>query len=150
MFAALLVGGLVGAAVGASTPAHLEIAGSDATVRVHLGRAYDRIALSQNLLVGTRTTPRAVLGKPVGVLAGAWLVTRLTRAELNQDVSWRDLTGVAVLAGVGFTVALLVAELSFTGAQAEAAKTAVLAGSVVAAALAAVLLRRRSKVHAGH
>ena len=89
-----------------------------------------------------------VLGKPVGVLTGAWLVTRLTRAELNPEVSWRDLTGVAVLAGVGFTVALLVAELSFTGAEAEAAKTAVLAGSVLAAAAAAVLLRQRSKVHA--
>ena len=55
---------------------------------------------------------------------------------------------MAVLAGVGFTVALLVAELSFTGAEAEAAKTAVLGGSVVAALLAAVVLRRRSKAHA--
>jgi NhaA family Na+:H+ antiporter len=89
-----------------------------------------------------------VLGKPVGVLTGAWLVTKLTRAELNPEVSWRDLTGVAVLAGVGFTVALLVAELSFTGAEGEAAKTAVLAGSVLAAATAAGLLRRRSKAHA--
>jgi NhaA family Na+:H+ antiporter len=88
-----------------------------------------------------------VVGKPVGVLAGAWGVTRLTRAELNPELTWRDVTGVAVLAGVGFTVALLVAELSFTGAQAEAAKTAVLTGSVVAAMAAAVFLRRRSRVH---
>ena len=87
-----------------------------------------------------------VLGKPVGVLAGAWLVTRVTRAELNRDLTWRDISGVAVLAGVGFTVALLVAELSFSGTEGEAAKTAVLAGSVMAAALAAVILRRRSKV----
>ena len=88
-----------------------------------------------------------VVGKPVGVLAGAWGVTRLTRAELNPELTWRDVTGVAVLAGVGFTVALLVAGLSFTGAQAEAAKTAVLTGSVVAAMAAAALLRRRSRVH---
>ena len=87
-----------------------------------------------------------VLGKPIGVLAGAWLVTRVTRAELNPELTWRDIVGVAVLAGVGFTVALLVAELSFSGEEGEAAKTAVLAGSVVAAALAAVILRRRSKV----
>ncbi len=88
-----------------------------------------------------------VLGKPVGVLAGTWLVTTLTRAELNEELSWRDVVGVAVLAGVGFTVALLVADLSYTGPQAEDAKTAVLAGSVVAALLAALVLGRRSRVH---
>jgi NhaA family Na+:H+ antiporter len=89
-----------------------------------------------------------VVGKPVGVLTGAWAVTRFTRAELNEDLSWRDVLGVAVLAGVGFTVALLVADLSFAAGEAEAAKTAVLAGSVLAALLAAVLLGRRSRAHA--
>jgi NhaA family Na+:H+ antiporter len=89
-----------------------------------------------------------VIGKPIGVMAGAWGATRFTRAELNPELSWRDIAGVAVLAGVGFTVALLVAELSFAQGEAEAAKTAVLMGSVVAAALAALLLRRRSKVRA--
>ena len=76
-------------------------------------------------------------------------VTRFTRAELNDRLSWRDVFGVAVLAGVGFTVALLVSELSFTGAAAEAAKAAVLLGSVVAAVLASLVLRRRSRVHDG-
>jgi NhaA family Na+:H+ antiporter len=88
-----------------------------------------------------------VVGKPAGVLGGAWVVTRLTRAELDSDLSWRDVAGVAVLAGVGFTVALLVSDLSFGPAEAEAAKTAVLAGSVVAGLLAAVVLGRRSRVH---
>ena len=88
-----------------------------------------------------------VLGKPIGVLGGAWLVTRLTRAELNETLSWRDVGGVAILAGVGFTVALLVADLSYGGAEAEAAKTAVLLGSVVAALLASVVLRRRNHRH---
>jgi len=90
-----------------------------------------------------------VLGKPLGVMAGAWTVTRLTRAELNDDVAWRDVFGLAVLAGVGFTVALLVADLSFGPDESEAAKTAVLAGSLCSALLAAVLLRRRSRLHAG-
>ena len=89
-----------------------------------------------------------LVGKPIGVLGGAWLVTRLTRADLNPALSWRDIAGLAVLAGVGFTVALLVAELSYPGAEGEAAKTAVLVGSVVAALLASVLLRRRSRVQA--
>ncbi|HSV40964.1 MAG TPA: Na+/H+ antiporter NhaA [Nocardioidaceae bacterium] len=86
-----------------------------------------------------------VVGKPIGVLAGAWLVTRFTRAELNSELAWRDIVGVAILAGVGFTVALLVADLSFDGAQGESAKTAVLAGSVLAAAIAGVILRRRNR-----
>jgi Na+:H+ antiporter, NhaA family len=88
-----------------------------------------------------------VLGKPLGVMLGAWGVTRLTRAELNPDLSWRDITGVAILAGVGFTVALLVADLSYTGLEAEHAKTAVLGGSVIAALLAAGVLHRRTHAH---
>lgn len=88
-----------------------------------------------------------VFGKPVGVLLGTWGVTRFTRAELNEDVTWRDVVGLAILAGVGFTVALLVAELSFGKEEAEAAKTAVLLGSLVAAVLAAVVLGRRNRVH---
>jgi NhaA family Na+:H+ antiporter len=83
-----------------------------------------------------------VLGKPLGVLAGTFLVTRFTHAELNEDVTWAQLVGVAVLAGIGFTVSLLVAELSFTGAEADAAKAAVLAASVIAALAGGVLLRR--------
>ena len=88
-----------------------------------------------------------LVGKPAGVLLGTWLTVRFTRADLGE-VSWRDLVGVAILAGIGFTVALLVAELSFATGEAEAAKTAVLAASVVSALLAAVLLRRRNSVHA--
>jgi len=85
-----------------------------------------------------------VVGKPVGVMLGAWGVTKLTRAELNEELTWRDVTGVAVLAGVGFTVALLVADLSYGGTEAEHAKTAVLGGSLVAATLAAGILHRRT------
>ncbi len=86
-----------------------------------------------------------MLGKPAGVLLGAWAVTRFTRAELNPELAWRDIVGLAILAGVGFTVALLVADLSYDGGEADAAKTAVLAGSVGAAVVAGVILRRRSR-----
>lgn len=88
-----------------------------------------------------------VVGKPLGVLGGAWVTTRFTRAELGEDLTWREMFGVAVLAGVGFTVALLVAELSYTGATAESAKTAVLIGSLLAAALASFVLGRRNREH---
>ncbi len=85
-----------------------------------------------------------VVGKPVGVLGGTYLVTRLTRAELNEDLTWGQMLGVSMLAGIGFTVSLLVSDLTFTGAEADAAKTAVLAASVIAALLGAFVLRRRA------
>ncbi len=88
-----------------------------------------------------------VIGKPLGVLGGAWIVTKLTNADIGEEVSWRDITGLALLAGVGFTVALLVADLSYGREESEAAKTAVLAGSLVAAALAGGILHRRNVHH---
>ena len=112
-----------------------------AGVAVSTGRAF----VSDPVVIGV--VLGLVVGKPLGVLLGAWTVTRFTGAELDEDLSWRDLAGVAVLAGVGFTVALLVSDLSFTGAQVEAAKTAVLLGSLVAGALAASVLGRRSRAH---
>ena len=88
-----------------------------------------------------------VVGKPLGVMGGAWVVTRFTKADLGEEVTWRDILGVAVLAGVGFTVALLVTELSFDDEVGEAAKTAVLLGSLVAALIAALILGRRNREH---
>jgi Na+:H+ antiporter, NhaA family len=87
-----------------------------------------------------------VLGKPIGVLGGTYLVTRLTRAELNEDLTWRQMFGVSLLAGIGFTVSLLVSDLSFSGHEADAAKAGVLAASVIAALLGALVLRRPRRV----
>lgn len=89
-----------------------------------------------------------IVGKPIGVLGGSWLVTRFTRADLNEEVSWRDLIGVAILAGVGFTVSLLVSNLSFTGTELGAAKSAVLIGSLTSGVLGALILRRRNRYYA--
>ena len=89
-----------------------------------------------------------VVGKPVGVFAGGWLVARFTRAELDPSIGWRDVVGVAVLAGIGFTVSLLVSDLSFIGVERDAAKTAVLAGSVVSAVLGALVLGHRDRFRA--
>jgi len=88
-----------------------------------------------------------VVGKPVGVFAGGWLVARFTRAELDPSIVWRDVVGVAVLAGIGFTVSLLVSDLSFAGPQRDAAKTAVLAGSVISAVLGVLALGHRDRFH---
>lgn len=91
-----------------------------------------------------------VLGKPIGITLTTWVITRFTRAELDGAVSWRELIGVGCLAGVGFTVSLLVAELSFTGAaDADTARLAVMVGSLVAVVTASAFLVRkpRSRVH---
>jgi Na+:H+ antiporter, NhaA family len=88
-----------------------------------------------------------VVGKPLGVLGGAFVVTRLTHARLSPELAWRDVVGVAVLAGIGFTVSLLVSDLSFSGATRDAAKTAVLAGSLVSAVLGALVLGHRDRFH---
>ena len=65
--AVLFGGAVVGAAVALFTPAHVQIAGSDASIRVHLGRGYDRGALSGNVLTAKRATGRSVLGEAIGV-----------------------------------------------------------------------------------
>ncbi|MFB6719856.1 Na+/H+ antiporter NhaA [Kribbella sp. NPDC056345] len=91
-----------------------------------------------------------LFGKAIGVFGGSWLTARFTRAELNSDLEWRDVAAVSVLAGIGFTVALLIAQLAFAGdvAQVERAKAAVLIASVLAALLASVLLVRRNRRYA--
>ncbi|RPK27487.1 Na(+)/H(+) antiporter NhaA [Streptomyces sp. ADI91-18] len=89
-----------------------------------------------------------VVGKTAGIFAGTYLGARFTRAQLNPDLAWADVLGLSVLAGIGFTVALLIGELAFPGVQTgEHVKAAVLAASLVAAILAAILLRRRNTVY---
>ena len=91
-----------------------------------------------------------VLGKLVGIFGGTFLMARFTRAELDDDIAWSDLFGLSLLAGVGFTVSLLIGELAFgAGSIAdEHVKIGVLIGSLIAALLATIVLRSRNKVYA--
>ncbi|MFD7323632.1 Na+/H+ antiporter NhaA [Streptomyces sp. NPDC059875] len=86
-----------------------------------------------------------VVGKTIGIFGGTWLAARFTRAELNSDLAWPDVFAVASLAGIGFTVSLLIGELAFEGdaALTEEVKAAVLIGSLTAAVLATILLKLR-------
>ncbi|WP_214105410.1 Na+/H+ antiporter NhaA [Acrocarpospora catenulata] len=88
-------------------------------------------------------------GKPIGILAATWLVARFTRATLDEGLAWIDMTGLAVLGGIGFTVSLLIGELAFGPGTPEDArvKVAVLTGSLATALLAAVILRLRARVY---
>ncbi|SNT65504.1 Na+:H+ antiporter, NhaA family [Asanoa hainanensis] len=88
-----------------------------------------------------------VVGKTVGITASTWLVQRFTRAQLADGLSWWDVVGLAMLGGVGFTVSLLIGELAFGvgSLRDDHAKVGILLGSVIAAALAAVVLRARNR-----
>lgn len=88
-----------------------------------------------------------VLGKPIGIMGSTWALTKFTKASLDEDAKWGDLLGVTLLAGIGFTVSLLVSELSFglESAHYEHAKVAILAGSLVAAILGALWLVPRNR-----
>ncbi|MFE6196917.1 Na+/H+ antiporter NhaA [Streptomyces sp. NPDC057838] len=88
-----------------------------------------------------------VVGKALGIFGGTWLAARFTRASLSDDLAWPDVFAVASLAGIGFTVSLLIGELAFEGDQAmtEEVKAAVLIGSLIAATLATVLLKIRNE-----
>jgi NhaA family Na+:H+ antiporter len=88
-----------------------------------------------------------VAGKTVGIGGATWLVQRFTRAELDSELSWWDVLGLALLGGVGFTVSLLIGELAFgpAGARGAHVKIGVLVGSLLAATLATVVLRLRNR-----
>ncbi|WP_342022258.1 Na+/H+ antiporter NhaA [Arthrobacter citreus] len=90
-----------------------------------------------------------VAGKPLGILATTWILTAATRARLDATVKWIDLFGIGILAGIGFTVSLLVNDLSFDPGTEhnDHAKVAILAASVTAALLASILLRIRNRIY---
>lgn len=87
-----------------------------------------------------------VVGKAFGIFGGTWLTARFTRASLSDDLEWGDVFAVATLAGIGFTVSLLIGELAFDGdaVLTDEVKAAVLIGSLIAATLATVLLKIRN------
>jgi len=88
-----------------------------------------------------------IVGKSIGITGGTWVAVRYTRATLARGLTWTDVAAVALLAGIGFTVSLLIASLAFGNDDAlvELSKTAVLVASLIAAALASIALARRNQ-----
>jgi Na+/H+ antiporter NhaA len=80
-------------------------------------------------------------GKPVGIVGAAWLASRLSRGRLRPPVGWATVAGVGAIAGVGFTVSLLIATLAFRGVELEQAKLGVLTAAVCASALSWLVFR---------
>jgi NhaA family Na+:H+ antiporter len=88
-----------------------------------------------------------VVGKPIGIVGTTWLLTKLTRVNLDPALRWVDLIGVGMLAGIGFTVSLLIADLSFgiDTVTNDHAKVGILSASILAALLASSVLVGRNK-----
>ncbi|WP_460798313.1 Na+/H+ antiporter NhaA [Microbacterium sp. GXF0217] len=102
-------------------------------------------ALSDPVLIGI--VIGLVVGKPLGITVATWLITRIRRINLDPSLRWIDIAGVGVLGGIGFTVSLLVSELSFDEGSThyDHGKVAILAASVLAALLAAIVLGLRNR-----
>ncbi|HWD96742.1 MAG TPA: Na+/H+ antiporter NhaA, partial [Acidimicrobiales bacterium] len=83
----------------------------------------------------------SVLGKPVGVIASTWLATKVSRGRIRPPVGWVALTGGGTIAGVGFTVSLLISNLAFRGQQLEEAKLGVLIASIAASLITLLVFR---------
>lgn len=82
-----------------------------------------------------------LVGKPVGVTGGAWLVTRMSRGSIRPPVGWASVFGGGAIAGIGFTVSLLIATLAFGGQELAEAKLGVLT-TLAAAPVASWLVLR--------
>lgn len=102
-------------------------------------------ALSDPVAVGIIAA--LVVGKAVGVFGTTRLLSAVTRASLDSAIRWVDVFGIALLAGIGFTVSLLIGELAYgVGSDRdEHVKIGVLTGSVIAAVLASTVLMMRNR-----
>jgi len=101
------------------------------------------IEISSEFLIRAATSPITlgivsgyVLGKPIGIVGTTWLVSRLTRGRLRIPVGWAALAGTGAIAGIGFTVSLLIASLAFSGRELQEAKLGILSAALLASLLA--------------
>jgi Na+/H+ antiporter NhaA len=82
-----------------------------------------------------------VVGKPIGILGASWSLARLSRGRLRPPVGWAAVAGGGTIAGIGFTIALLVATLAFDGTRLEEAKLGILSAALGAALITWLLFR---------
>jgi Na+/H+ antiporter NhaA len=87
-----------------------------------------------------------VAGKPLGILGTSWLLARLTRGRSQPPVGWAAVAGGGTIAGIGFTVSLLVATLAFSGTQLEEAKLGILSAALGASILTWLLFRAAERL----
>ena len=114
-----------------------------ANAGIALGGDALRAAASSSITWGVATG--LVAGKAVGIVAASAVCVALGLSRLPDGSSFRQLAGVAAIAGIGFTVSLFIADRSFTAAALDEAKIGILAGSLVAGVLGSGVLARRTR-----
>ena len=97
--------------------------------------------------VGMAVILGLVAGKFIGVFSFAWLAVRLNVVKLPVNTTWKAFAGVCMLCGIGFTVSMFIADLSYSGVDGGAAildqaKLGIIIGSVLAAVLGCVILNK--------
>ena len=123
-----------------------------ANAGIALDRAFLAQAFSSPITLGILFG--YVVGKPVGIVGFSWLAARLSRGRLQPPVGWAAVAGGGTIAGIGFTVSLLVATLAFDGRQLAEAKVGILSAALAAALItwllfrATALLPRRLRIRA--
>ncbi|WP_062070291.1 Na+/H+ antiporter NhaA [Demequina sediminicola] len=88
-----------------------------------------------------------VIGKPLGIVLFTFLVATFTKAKLDRGLSWWDVLGMGSLAGIGFTVSLLIGELAFAGERVEEVKMSVLFASLTSALVGVIILLWRDRYY---
>ncbi|MEM1143900.1 MAG: Na+/H+ antiporter NhaA, partial [Pseudomonadota bacterium] len=86
------------------------------------------------------------VGKPLGIVGACWIATKLKIAQISEDIQWRHLIGAGALAGVGFTMSIVVASSAFAEEYITGAKLSILIASVVSASLGMIVLAWPSKI----
>jgi protein-disulfide isomerase len=123
-----------------------------ANAGVHLSAGFLKTAYTSPVTLGILLG--YVIGKPVGIVGATWLATRVSRGRVRPPVGWGSVAGAGTIAGIGFTVSLLIAALAFHGKDLAEAKVGVLSAALLAAALTWLLvagirrLPRRSRIRA--
>jgi Na+/H+ antiporter NhaA len=106
------------------------------------------ITVNASFLARAYTTPVTlgiligyVVGKPVGTVGAAWLLTTVSRGRIRPPIGWAAVTAAGAIAGIGFVVTLLIASLAFHGTELAEAKLGILSGALCASALTWVVVR---------
>jgi Na+/H+ antiporter NhaA len=109
-----------------------------ANAGVHLSAGFLSTAYTSPVTLGIMFG--YVLGKPIGIVGASWLATRLSGGRLRPPVGWLSVAGAGTIAGIGFTVSILIADLAFHGDALDEAKIGVLSAALLAAALTWLLV----------
>lgn len=107
-------------------------AGLEISAKTLVGAVSSRMSLG--ILAGL------IVGKPVGIIGSIWLIQKTGLGQLSENLRWRHIVGMGLVAGIGFTISLFIAELAFQGEGGSEARLAVLLASTIAAIIGSAFL----------